>query len=266
MDPLEFGALEDAPLKFCCSMDPQPRKSQMDDTAKKTRLKQHTIEKLDFQKIKHENKGFTTYLNIVIQNIPCPIALGIWCYLSSLPHDWSINKNQLKNHFHVGRDKLDKALAILKKLDLLQFIREREANGTLSDTVILIKVGYEFNQTTENQCSGTKGRPIRVSSRTLKNQALENQATGKRHLQKKQNTNKIKKQKKERKSIPLPDNFYPNEEAFNFMNEYGFTQREAKMSFLKFKEYYKNDLSPDWDRKLILWLLREYAYKKETKK
>jgi hypothetical protein len=170
-------------LQQAKSSTTKKRKSDMDNTANKGKI--NTIEKLDFKKVTHENKGFTTYLNIVIQNLHNPIALAIWCYLSSLPHDWDIDKSYLNRHFEIGRDVLNKALSCLKKAKLIEFVQMRNDDGTMGNGSILVKAGYDFNRDTEIQYTGKKHNKSRVSTAILKNRKTVNRYTGKQPLQKK---------------------------------------------------------------------------------
>lgn len=122
-----------------------------------------SVEKINFSSIKQSSKPFTTHFNSVLQNLHDVTALGIWCYLSSLPSGWKINKKQLRVQFGIGRDKLDSALAHLRAHNLLEIGRERRKNGTLGDSFMEVKCGYDFktdnkdvqiNQSTENQSTG----------------------------------------------------------------------------------------------------------------
>ena len=158
----------------------------------------NTIEKLDFNKVTHEEKGFTTHLNLVLQHVHDALALGVWCYLSSLPTNWKINKSKLKTQFNMGREKLDNVLAILKKLDLIKFIRERNSDGTLGDSAILVKAGHDFNQSTGFQYTGCKSSKNKSFNQDTGLPESGSPVTGKQPLQKKQiqkkdfNTNKTK--------------------------------------------------------------------------
>lgn len=160
--------------------------------------KRNNIEKLDFSKVQQEEKGFTTHLNIVLQNIHDAFALGIWCYLSSLPTNWKINKTHLKNHFKIGRDKLNNALSILKKLDLIQFLQDRKPDGTLEESIILVKAGHDFNHNTDFQYSGEESSKIKGSNRYTEKPATGKPVTGKRPLQKKEVKKKEKEQNKQK--------------------------------------------------------------------
>jgi hypothetical protein len=103
-----------------------------------------SIEKLDFASLRHEQKNFTTHLNVVLQNVKNSTALGIWSYLSSLPPNWKINKQQLRSHFALGRATLNRALACLCAHNLLEIVQERKSDGTFFDNIIILKSGSDF--------------------------------------------------------------------------------------------------------------------------
>jgi hypothetical protein len=103
-----------------------------------------SIEKIDFSYIRQEKKSFTTNLNIVIQNLLNPVALGIWIYLSSLPEGWVVNKEHLRKHFNLGRDKLDAALLYLAQNMLIEIGQERLDDGKMGKGYINVKCGYDF--------------------------------------------------------------------------------------------------------------------------
>lgn len=215
-----------------------------------------SIEKLDFQKVAQENKFFTTHLNVVLQNIKDPVALGIWCYLSSLPSDWKVNKVQLRKHFSLGRDVLNKVLSCLKKAKLIEFKQERNPDGTMGDGLILVKVGYEFHRDTEIQYTGENVNDYGASTAILKNRSPVNRYTGKQHLQKIDN---YKRKLKEKKREPLTLNFCPNEETEALIKELNIDRLIVDQALLKFKNYFSDDsqTSDNWQAKFRVWLLNE---------
>jgi hypothetical protein len=79
-----------------------------------------------------EEVPFTTVANIVVQNLMDPPALSIWIYLQSLPSDWKINKTHLRRHFGFGEKKLEKALSLLVKCKLLEYVRLRNDDGSFA--------------------------------------------------------------------------------------------------------------------------------------
>jgi len=154
------------------------------------------IEKMDFARVKQEERAFTSNLNSVLQNLNQAEALGIWCFLSSLPHNWKINKNHLQKHFNIGRDRLDKSLKLLKDSNLIEIKRLRDADGTLKDGIIVVKVGWGFNQSPEIQCIGYESPSNKGSHLSPEKPEPGLPVTGKHPLQKKDIKNKIIKTKK----------------------------------------------------------------------
>lgn len=117
-----------------------------------------SVEKLDSIKIKQEKIPFTMHLNYVLQNVRHPLALAIWVYLTSLPEDWEVHRNQLMDHFNVGRDKIKDALSYLNKNHLIQYYQDKLENGTFGDHHILVKSGHEFEVIHRNATGGLKNR------------------------------------------------------------------------------------------------------------
>jgi len=204
-------------------------------TVKKPKI--NTIEKLNFSKITHEEKGFTTHLNIVLQNLRNPVALAIWCYLSSLPSDWDICKAQIRSHFGIGVNLLDKALSQLKKAKLIEFLQVRNPNGTMGDGLILVKVGYEFNRDYENHVSGEKLNKHRGSTGHMVNRGPVSHGYGKQHQQKKENTNKNNLTKKTKSFCDENSKKHPFAES---MNQMASEERHTKAN-----EEFKRSKMPD---------------------
>lgn len=103
-----------------------------------------SVEKIDFSYIRQEKKSFTTNLNTVIQNLKNPLALGLWIYLSSLPEGWVVNKEHLRKHFDLGRDKLDSALLYLAQNMLIETGQDRLVDGKMGNGFINVRCGYDF--------------------------------------------------------------------------------------------------------------------------
>lgn len=108
-----------------------------------------SVEKIDFAYIRQEKKNFTTNLNSVLQHLRCPTALGVWVYLSSLPEGWVVNKEHLRKHFDMGRDKLDSVLLYLRENGLIETGQERLSDGKMGNGYIYVRCGYDF----ENDCN-----------------------------------------------------------------------------------------------------------------
>lgn len=124
-----------------------------------------SIEKLDFNYVRQEHKSFTTLYNEVIQNINNPFYLGVYCYLSSLPHDWTVSKKQLMNHFKSGRDKIESTMSWLRSNFLLEYHQGRNPDNTFCKNFIIIKDGREFiEKVVNNQQSKSENPAILKTS------------------------------------------------------------------------------------------------------
>lgn len=117
-----------------------------------------SIEKLDIAKLRQEKIPFTMHLNYVLQNVRHPLALAIWVYLTSLPEGWEVHRNQLMEHFQVGRDKLKEALTYLNKNYLIEYSQDKLENGTFGTHHILVKSGHEFEVIHRSATGGLKNR------------------------------------------------------------------------------------------------------------
>jgi len=117
-----------------------------------------SIEKLDVAKVRQEKIPFTMHLNYVLQNVRHPLALAIWVYLTSLPEDWEVHRNQLMEHFNVGRDKLKDALSYLNKNHLLEYSQDKLESGKFGNSHILVKSGHEFEVIHRSLTGGLKNR------------------------------------------------------------------------------------------------------------
>lgn len=117
-----------------------------------------TIEKLDAVKLRQEKQPYTMHMNYVLQNVRHPLALAIWCYLTSLPDDWHIYRSQLMDHFDVGRDKLADALKYLKDNKLIEYIQFKDDSGKFGISHILVRSGYEFEVIHRNDTAPLKNR------------------------------------------------------------------------------------------------------------
>lgn len=162
-----------------------------------------SIEKLDSVKIKKHNIPYTQLSTSVIQKIKDAESLALWVYLSSLPHDWVIVKEQVKNHFKFGDGKIKKIFSYLNRAKLLSYSRERNPDGTLGMQVIHILCGEEFldeepfeavceDKSTKNTPStGSVSEPVVTRGSII--HPVVNQTSGFGALQKKyKNTKEIK--------------------------------------------------------------------------
>lgn len=94
---------------------------------------------------------FTTIPNKVLQNLPNAEALGVWCYLQSLPQSWKFHKQNLREHFNIGRDKFDRILSILEDFDLIEIILFRDSQGRFAQCNLHVKSGENIRKTNKNK-------------------------------------------------------------------------------------------------------------------
>ncbi len=229
------------------------------------------IEKLDASRLQviQENTGFTIHLNKVCQQLKDPVALAIWCYLTTLPPNWIIHRIQIRQHFGIGRDKLEKAFAILKKCNLLDIHQERNANGSYDEGQIKVYVGYDFEPIPENP--GTVISPIPEKPYNGK------PGTGKQHLHIKQITNNREIKKRERENLDskavndpptapalsLSQTFKPSKELIDYIYTLeNLTDDLLNAEHVKFMEYYYNSgkVSSNWEREYKMWMLKASQY------
>lgn len=101
------------------------------------------IEKL-IGKLNKSEGGFTTILNRIVQNIGSLEAVGLYCYLATMPRDWTINIKQIMNHFSIGKEKAYKVFNQLLELDLITKIEHRDQGKFVCNEYILhIDIGFQ---------------------------------------------------------------------------------------------------------------------------
>lgn len=218
-----------------------------------------SVEKLDFSYVRQAQKSFTTHLNQVMQNIPDAFILGVYCYLSSLPHDWIVNRNHLMKHFDVGRDKIKNAMAWLNANFLIEYEQDRNLDNTFSKSLIVVKDGCDFiekiinNQ--QHDSDGLKTSPAAVAG-GLKFRSTEKPLDGKTAPTyiniKDTNTNKERER--------LSQNFEPNEENQKLLQETGQKSDKTPSELLvKFKSLMRTKEIPikQWQDRLSLFLINE---------
>lgn len=124
-----------------------------------------SVEKPDFNSLIKEEIPFTIIPNFVLQTISNPLALSVYCYLISLPNDWTVNKAQLRKHFGVGRDKLDAAMKFLNQNYLIAYFQDRDKSGIYGNSYIVVKNGNEYRDKVINSTA-----PLKISSPVKCNQ------------------------------------------------------------------------------------------------
>lgn len=129
-----------------------------------------SIEKVNFEKVVKEAIPYTLVYTKVIQQISDHLALALWVYLLSLPPEWRINKIQLKKHFNIGDARLKNTLAFLHKSKLIDYVRNRDAQGQLLDCAIHVLCGDKFvNIQQDEECASTGSKTTRMETHTYGN-------------------------------------------------------------------------------------------------
>ena len=105
-----------------------------------------SVKKLEFNSVKQAKKGYTTFLNEVVQNISNGFILGVYTYLSTLPPEWEVNRVQLGKHFGVGRDKINDALSWLNNNYLIEYKQEHNDKGEFEKAYIEVQDGNELHR------------------------------------------------------------------------------------------------------------------------
>lgn len=100
--------------------------------------------------LEKEANPFTQINNIIINNITFMEAGWIYLYLLSKPANWIVVKEQLKNHFKIGDDKLKRIFSFLFKSNLLEYVQVKNTQGQFEQTKIRILNGSKFKIITEN--------------------------------------------------------------------------------------------------------------------
>jgi hypothetical protein len=109
-----------------------------------------SVQKLSEKIIIGQKVPYTVLSNKVIQNINDPYVLATWCYLSSLPPDWKVSYAQLKKHFLIGRNRLEKIMSNLRKMNLIEYVNEKDSSGRFSGSVVRVLCGEEFISLSED--------------------------------------------------------------------------------------------------------------------
>lgn len=96
--------------------------------------------------VTQEESGFTILKNNVLQNLTDVEALGLWVYLASLPTNWTFYKEQLKDHFKIGRERLNRLLQTLANHKLIRIENTRDDKGRFVQMSLTVCNGSEFAQ------------------------------------------------------------------------------------------------------------------------
>lgn len=101
--------------------------------------------------LKQDIIPYTQHLTFVLQNLIDRSALGLWCYLTSLPQNWNVNRQHLINHFGCSGYSIDRDLKTLRDNKLLFNENKKDTLGRWHVSLIHIKAGKEFMEHIRNQ-------------------------------------------------------------------------------------------------------------------
>jgi len=110
-------------------------------------MKEINIEKYrpqEFEGIEKEYHPYYMTASAIPQTIGDSVAFHIWSYLQSLPTDWDIRKEQIKSHIGIGENIYEKSMSLLKKCNLIDYVRRRDPKGNFVRTRILAKSGKDY--------------------------------------------------------------------------------------------------------------------------
>lgn len=218
-------------------------------------------------KIKKKPSNFTQISNIILQKLTNYEALGLYCYIASLPHDWEFHKNHLAAHADIGRDKLTKLLHILELHGLIKIEQIRGNDGRFSYFDMHVydeeefKIISEKHRNTENQYTGNRSTENQFSPLTEKpstvNRLPENR-TYKEDIKKYDNNKKEREREKPSLKL-LSSRFKPSEKQKALSKEYNLDLKQERHKFI---DYYqgKGEKRYKWQKYFTDWLERSYEY------
>lgn len=91
-----------------------------------------------------DESGFTILSNVVLQNYTDIEGLGLWSYLASKPTSWVFYKDQLRKHFTIGRERLQKILKSLCDHGLITITSVRSESGKFAHANVHVHSGAHF--------------------------------------------------------------------------------------------------------------------------
>lgn len=91
-----------------------------------------------------DETGFTILSNKVLQNYKDIEALGLWVYVASRPQNWVFYKEELRKHFKMGRERLQKIINSLKEHGLITITMVREPDGKFAHASFHVHNGDDF--------------------------------------------------------------------------------------------------------------------------
>lgn len=97
-----------------------------------------SIEKLSDVKGTTDPVPYAQIANECLQSIRNTDAMAIWCYLQSLPSDWTLRKAHMMDHFQISRERYAKALRCLCDAGLVSYQRVKIDGGLLAGSIVRV--------------------------------------------------------------------------------------------------------------------------------
>lgn len=204
-------------------------------------------------RIKNSQLSFTAIPNKVLQGLRNMEALGLYCYLASLPIGWEFYKTEIRKHSGIGVNKLNKLLKYLENCNIIKLSTAKNEKGQFAGTDIEVLDGTEFKPSEINNITPHHGN--RITETVARVSAPINRTYINRTK-----INKTEREKTARSRSPLSDNFLSDEKRSRLAEEVG--ERvglHPKELVDKFRAVMRANkkVSGDWQAELELFLLRE---------
>ena len=180
-------------------------------------------------KVSKNEGNFTTFPNRVLQNLRDIEALGLYCFLLSLPNGWEFHKNHLRKHAKVGINKLNSLLAILEDHALVKTVQIRSEKGRFAHFDLQVNDGTAFVYKEEPE----KCAPF-TENRDTDNRATVNSIYKRKSVENKEDTKEIPNN-----NSASSEAHAPQADAFNeFWNVYPIKKNKIRAKLI-------------WDRKCL---------------
>lgn len=222
------------------------------------------IEKLDFQKVTKEQSPYTVLLNSVIQNINNADALAVYVYLYSLPPDWEINKEHIKNKFSLSDKSIKYIFSYLNRSNLSMHIPIKNEKHQIIRHDINLLNGEKFDPNepfrVNKKATGVKSDPVEKPQGSISTR-VESHRGGLEALQKKENYKRKKQEQKKEGDPPPITEFIPSAKALELCQS---KSLDPNVTLAKFVTYHLGrgleTKLKDLDAAFYHWVLSEKTY------
>jgi hypothetical protein len=212
--------------------------------------------------ITHEQIPFTQVNRHVIQKIKNMQAGFVWVYLLSMPSDWKVVKEHIKNHFKVGDLKLKQIFVYLNEHNLIEYeqVKDEKTKKIIQWNIHVLNGSKFIEKPGKNKKKTTGSKTIRMETHTYGNQGTTYKTSYKedKNIQRGEGVDK---------SPILFSDF--NVEYYKQIFSSLFSENNLSPDFVlkKFKTYYqKRKLFSFCDDDVRIWIVREIEYTKNKGK